>query len=123
MGTQTLITGLTAPALASVNPAAQAPLNGQAFALPGSAGMDLAWDVIAGGTALATMQVDIQGSMDAAFTNPFQIDTLNVVGSTGRFVTGKQAPFLRARLVLATGGDGTSTLAVRVYIKKRGADV
>lgn len=123
MGTQTLLTGVATAALNVANAAANAPANGQAFALPSSAGFDIFWDVITTGTALATIQVDLQGSMDAAFTNPIQIDTENTLGNKGQFVTGKQCPFMRARLVAATGGDATSTVAVRVYIKKRGADV
>lgn len=123
MGTTGLILGVPSPALNAVNPTSLAPLNGTPFAAPSSAGYDIFWDLLIGGAALTTLQVDLQGSMDAAFTNPVQIDTYNLLVSTGRFVTGKEAPFLRLRLVLATGGDGTSSVVGRVYLKKRGADV
>lgn len=118
-----LIVGLVSQALNVLNPAANPPVNGQAFAVPSSAGMDISWDVTASGTALATVQVDLQGSLDATFTNPSQVDTVNVVGSFARSVTGKQWPFLRIRVVAATGGDATSQLVGRLYVKKRGADV
>lgn len=123
MGTTALILAVVSPALNVVNPTAAAPANGTPFAAPSSAGYDIFWDLIVNGTAPATLQIDLQGSMDAAFTNPVQIDTYNLLVSTGRFVTGKEAPFLRLRLILATGGDGTTTVIGRIYLKKRGADV
>jgi hypothetical protein len=118
-----LLHGVPSPALNVVNPANLAPVNGQAFAVPGTSGVDVSWDIIAGGTALATFQADLQGSMDAAFTNPEQLDTTNVVGSFARSITGKQMPFMRIRIVTATGGDGTSTLVGRILTKKRGAEI
>lgn len=123
MGTTALIIGVPAPALSVVNAAANAPVNGTPFAVPASAGEDFTWDVVFAGTALTTVQVDLQGSLDAAFTNPIQLDTFNVVGSTGRHVTNKQVPFIRVRLVSATGGDASSSVVARVYAKKRGADI
>jgi len=123
MGTTALIVGVPQQDLNVANAAANAPVNGTPLAVPSSAGVDITWDLVFSGTALATVQVDLQGSLDAAFTNPIQLDTVNVVGSTGRHVTNKQVPFLRVRLVSATGGDATSAIVARVYIKKRGADV
>ncbi len=118
-----LIWGLVQAALNVLNPTANAPVNGQVFAAPSSAGYDIFWDLNISGTAPATLQVDLQGSMDAAFSNPVQMDTYNLLVSTGRFVTGKEAPFLRLRNVLATGGDGTTLVVGRIFLKKRGADV
>lgn len=118
-----LIWGLVQAALTALNPTSLAPFNGTVFAAPSSAGYDIFWDLAISGTAQSTLQVDLQGSMDAAFTNPVQIDTSNLLVSTGRFVTGKEAPFLRLRVVLGTGGDGTSLVVGRIFLKKRGADV
>lgn len=120
---QALLMAVVTQGLSVANPAAAAPVNGAVFAVPTTAGFDITWDAVFAGTALGAVQVDLQGSLDAAFTNPIQLDTFNVVGSTARHVTSKQVPFLRARLVSAAGGDATSTLVVRVYVKKRGADV
>lgn len=122
-GAVALIWGLVQAALNVLNPTASAPVNGTVFAAPSSAGYDIFWDLAISGTAPTTLQVDLQGSMDAAFTNPVQIDTYNLLVSTGRFVSGKEAPFLRLRNVLATGGDGTTLIVGRIFLKKRGADV
>jgi hypothetical protein len=120
---QALLSAVVSQALSVLNAAGLAPVNGQVFAIPGTAGYDITWDVVLAGTALGTIQVDLQGSMDATFTNPVQLDTYNVVGNTGRHVTNKQMPFLRVRLVTATGGDPTSSVIARVYAKKRGAEI
>lgn len=122
-GIVALIWGLVQAALNAVNATSLAPLNGQGFAAPSGAGYDVFWDLAISGTALTTLQVDLQGSMDAAFTNPVQMDTYNLLVSTGKFVTGKEAPFVRLKLVLATGGDASSTVVGRLFLKKRGADV
>jgi hypothetical protein len=118
-----LIWGLVQAALNALNPTSLAPLNGTVFAAPSGAGYDIFWDLAISGTALSTLSVVLQGSMDAAFTNPVQIDSYALVANMGQFVTGKETPFLRLRIVTATGGDGTSLVVGRIFLKKRGADV
>lgn len=104
---------------------------GQPFAVPGdNAGRDLTWETVITGTAPATLQVDLEGSLDQAFTvataNPgvaagAQLDTFAGVASTMRHVTNKQVNFVRGNIIALTGGDATTRVLVRIYMAKRGA--
>lgn len=71
------------------------------------------WTVVQAGTALSTIQVDLQGSIDGI--RWYQIDTTTSVAVFQmRHVVYKPVRFIRAVLVAATGGDGTSTSIVGI---------
>lgn len=106
----TVVTLLNAVAAAGAGPTFAVP--------PGSRENDLTWDVVVAGGPPASLQVDLQGSLDAAFTNPIQLDTYNVVANTGRHVVNKAIPFIRANLIAIGAGGGTVT--VRLHTRARG---
>ncbi len=94
-----------------------APAAGQAFAVPpGSREYDVAWDALLAGTITA-FTVNIEGSMDAAFTNPVVLGTYTGTTSKGGFITGSLMPFIRANVTALTGGG---TALVRAYFRARG---
>lgn len=100
-----LISGKTAPAV------------GDPFAMPpGSREYDIAWDALLAG-AITAFVVNIEGSMDAAFTNPVVLDTYTGTTSKGQFITGKLMPFIRANITSLTGGGNA---LVRAYFRARG---
>ena len=104
---------------------------GQAFAVPGdNAGRDYTWDLVITGTAPATLEVDLEESLDQAFTiaaqqpgvaTAAQMDTFTGVASTTRHVTNKQTVFVRLNIIGLTGGDATTRILGRIYFQKRGS--
>lgn len=104
---------------------------GQPFAVPGdNAGRDILWDLIITGTAPTTIEADLEGSLDAAFTianaqpgvaTAAQLDTTTLALSQMRAVTNKQVPFMRINIVTLTGGDATTRILGRIYLAKRGS--
>jgi hypothetical protein len=104
---------------------------GQGFAVPGdNAGRDYTWDLIITGTAPATLEVDLEESLDQAFTiatqqpgvaAAAQMDTFAGVASTTRHVSNKQTVFVRLNIITLTGGDGTTRIQGRIYFQKRGS--
>ena len=95
---------------------------GQPFAVPGdTSGRDIFWDLLISGTAPATLVVNLEGSMDSAFTNPIQLDTYALLVSMGQFVTSAQVPFMRLNIATLTGGDATTRILGRIYLAKRGS--
>jgi hypothetical protein len=103
---------------------------GQPFAMPAQdVGHDFTWDLIITGTAPATLEVDLEESLDQAFTiaaaqpgvaTAAQADTFTGVASTTRHVTNKQTLFLRLNIVTLTGGDATTRIQGRIFVAKRG---
>ena len=115
-----LLYGQASASLPGTSAPAVAP--GQAFSVPGdNSGYDITWDVVITGTAPTTLVVNLEGALDAAFTVPIQIDTNNQTASYGRTVTSKETPFLRLNITTLTGGDGTTRILGRIYLRKRGA--
>ncbi len=104
---------------------------GQAFAVPGdTSARDYTWDLVITGTAPATLEVDLEESLDQAFTvansqpgvaTAGQMDTFAGVASTTRHVTNKQTLFVRLNIIALTGGDATTQILGRIFFGKRGA--
>lgn len=71
------------------------------------------WTVIQAGTAPATIQVDLQGSIDGI--NYFALDSTTTVSSFQmRHIAYKPIRFIRAKLTTLTGGDGTTAIKVGI---------
>lgn len=68
------------------------------------------WTVTQAGTAAATMQADLQGSIDQI--NWYALDsTTTVAAFQMRHVTYKPVRFIRVKLITLTGGDGTTAIS------------
>ena len=91
---------------------------GNAFGVPPQSGRMLlpynwTWSILQRGTTFATIQVDLEGSIDQV--NWFQLDSDTAVAAFAlRHVVYKPVRFIRAHLVAATGGDGTSNVVVGI---------
>jgi hypothetical protein len=104
---------------------------GQPFAIPGdSSARDYTWDLVITGTAPATLEVDMEESLDQGFTianqqpgvaTAAQMDTFAGVASTTRHVTNKQTNFVRLNIIALTGGDATTRILGRIFMGKRGS--
>lgn len=105
------------PPVTSLN-AASGAANGTALVMPGAPGeaYELTWEVDVAGGPPASLQVDLEGSFDAAFTIAHQLDTYATVADTMRHVVNKPVPFVRVRLVSIGAGGGTVT--GKVYVRK-----
>lgn len=131
MTTQALVNGQVGISL----PGAAQPVAGagQAFAIPqADCGHDLTWDLVITGTAPATLEVDLEESLDQAFTiangqpgvaGAAQMDTFAGLVSTTRHVTNKQTLFVRLNIIAITGADSTTRILGRIFAVKRGSGV
>jgi hypothetical protein len=127
---QRAVDGQLNVSLPGLNQAAAGQI-GQPFAIPGdAAARDYTWDLVITGTAPATLEVDLEESLDSAFTianqqpgvaTAGQMDSFAGVASTTRHVTNKQTNFVRLNIIALTGGDATTRILGRIFMGKRGA--
>ena len=90
---------------------------GAAYAMPpGTSANDVEWDWVMPGPP-ATVSLNLEGSMDAMFSNPVVLQNVDVVGAGGGAILGIAFPFIRANLVTITGGG---SVTVRLVSRRAG---